>query len=248
MKRFASVGTMVLVCTALASPVVAQQPARDAWQLTVTPYLMGAAISGTTGARGVEAEIDLSASDVFSHLEFGFMGIVAARKGNWGIGTDLIFMALGATADRPAADVDFNQTAFAVYGLRRVSAVAEATFGLRVNGLDGGLTFKEQSMVPAGTELSQSAWWADPIVGLRLHSNSARRLNATVYGEIGGFGLGSDLEWQIFPVVDVRLSERMSLDLGYRWLSMDYTTGDGSDQFTWDTLTQGPVVGFEFQF
>jgi hypothetical protein len=45
-------------------------------------------------------------------------------------------------------------------------------------------------------------------VGLRLHSNSARRVNAALYGEIGGFGLGSDLEWQIFPVVDVRVLER----------------------------------------
>ena len=247
MNRCAYVGTMVVVCLALTSPVVAQQPASE-WQVTVTPYLMGAAISGTTGVRGVESEIDLSASDIFSHLEFGAMGIVAARKGNWGVGIDVIFMALGATADRPAADLDFNQTAFAVYGLRRLNAVAEATFGLRVNGLDGGLTFKEQSVVPAGTELSQSKWWVDPIVGLRLHSNSARRVNATLYGEIGGFGLGSDLEWQIFPVVDVRVLERMSLDLGYRWLSMDYTTGDGADQFTWDTLTQGPVVGFKFQF
>ena len=248
MKRFAYVGTMVIVCLALASPVVAQQPASDTWQVTVTPYLMGAAISGTTGVRGVESEIDLSASDVFSNLEFGAMGIVAARKGNWGVGADVIFMALGATADRPAADVDFDQTAFALYGMRRLNAVAEATFGVRVNGLDGGLTFKEQSVVPAGTGLSQSKWWVDPIVGLRLHSNSARRVNATLYGEIGGFGLGSDLEWQIFPVADVRVLERMSLELGYRWLSMDYTTGDGSDQFTWDTLTQGPVVGFKFQF
>jgi len=248
MKRFAYVRTMVYVCLALASPAVAQQPASDAWRVTLTPYLIGAAISGTTGARGVEAEIDLPASDIFSNLEFGAMGIVAARKGDWGLGTDLIFMALGATADRPAADVDFNQTAFAFYGLRRLNAVAEATFGLRVNGLDGGLTFKEESVVPAGTELSQSKWWVDPIVGLRLHSNSARRVNATLYGEIGGLGLGSDLEWQIFPVVDVRVLDRMSLELGYRWLSMDYTTGDGSDHFTWDTLTQGPVVGFKFQF
>jgi opacity protein-like surface antigen len=248
MRRFAYVGTVVLVCLALASPVVAQQPPSDTWQVTVAPYLMGAAISGTTRVRGVEAQIDLPASDVFSNLEFGAMGIVAARKGNWGIGSDVIFMALGATADRPAADVDFNQTAIAVYGLRRLNAVAEATFGARVNGLDGGLTFKEQSVLPAGTELSQNKWWVDPIVGLRLHSNAARRVNATFYAEIGGFGLGSDLEWQIFPVVDVRVTKRMSLDLGYRWLSMNYTTGDGSDQFTWDTLTQGPVVGFKFRF
>ena len=80
--------------------------------------------------------------------------------------------------------------------------------------MDGGITFKEQSLVPAGTTLSQSKWWFDPIVGLRLHSNSPGRFNAAVYGEVGGFGVGSDFAWQIFPVVSVRVAGRTSLDAG----------------------------------
>jgi hypothetical protein len=248
MKRFTCVGTTILLGVTLASPAAAQQPASDVWQVAVTPYLMGAAIGGTTGIRGVSAELDLPAADVFSHLEFGAMGIIAARKGPWGVGADAIFMALGATTTRPAADADFNQTALAMYGLRRLTGAAEVSFGLRVNGLDGGLTFKEQSVVAAGTELSQSAWWVDPIVGLSLRSDVRRRVNAAIYSEIGGFGLGSDLTWQLFPVVAVRVSERGALELGYRWLSIDYTRDEGPNQFVWDALTQGPVVGFRFQF
>ena len=248
MRVFVRVGTTVLVGLALASPASAQPAASETWQTTIAPYLMGAGISGTTGVRGVEAEIDASASDILDNLDFGAMGIVAARKGNWGVGTDLIYLALDPTADRPPADLEFNQLALAFYGLRRLNAVAEASFGLRVNGLDGGLTFKEEAVVPAGTELSQSKWWVDPIVGLRLHSNSAGRVNVTLYTEIGGFGLGSAFAWQLFPVVEVRLSRHASLDLGYRWLGMDYTAGEGSDHFTWDTLTQGPTIGFSFRF
>jgi hypothetical protein len=248
MKLLVQLGLTLVTCAALPSPILAQQAGDDAWQVTAAPYLMGAAISGTTGVRGVSADIDLSASEVFDHLELGAMGMLAARKGSWGLGTDLIYMGLGATADRPRADVDFNQFALAFYGLRRLNPVAEASVGLRVNGLDGGLTIKDQSVFPSGTELSRSQWWADPIVGLRLHSHSAGRVNATLYTEIGGFGLGSDLAWQIYPMLSLRLSERSSLDLGYRWLSLDYTTGEGADHFTYDTLTQGPTLGFGFRF
>jgi hypothetical protein len=246
MRRVGWVGTGVAACLALASTASAQ-PASDAWQVTIEPYLMGAAMSGTSGALGLEAEVDMSASDIFSNLEFGAMGIVAARKGNWGVGTDLIWMNLGATADRPAADLDFNQAAFAFYGLRRISNAAEATFGIRANGVDGTIAFKDQSLVPAGTTRSQSKWWFDPIVGLRLHSNSAGRFNAEVYGEVGGFGVGSDFTWQIFPAVSVRVAGRTSLDLGYRWLDVNYADGEGAE-FTWDMLSQGPVLGFKFQF
>jgi hypothetical protein len=57
---------------------------------------MGAPMSGTTTVRGAEVHLDLSASDIFSNLEFGAMGLVAARKGNWGFGTDLIWKVRGA--------------------------------------------------------------------------------------------------------------------------------------------------------
>ena len=32
---------------------------------------------------GQELTIDASASDIFSNLQFGAMGLVVARKGNW---------------------------------------------------------------------------------------------------------------------------------------------------------------------
>ena len=89
----------VLVSLALASAASAQPAASDDWQVTVAPYFMAAAISGTTGVRGVEADID---ARIFDHLKFGGMGLVAARKGNWGLGTDFIFLALGATSDCPS--------------------------------------------------------------------------------------------------------------------------------------------------
>ena len=63
-----------------------------------------------------------------------------ARKGRWGFGADAIWMALGTTVRD--TNVDFNQGAFAFYGLRELGPAADVTFGLRVNTLQGELTFK----------------------------------------------------------------------------------------------------------
>jgi hypothetical protein len=69
-----------------------------------------------------------------------------------------------------------------------------------------------------------------------------------VYTEIGGFGLGSTFTWQIFPTLGIKLTRSASIELGYRWLDLDYATGEGLSEFRYDVLTQGPVVGFGFRF
>ena len=68
----------------------------------------------------------MPASDIFSNLEFGAMGLVVARKSKWGFGADAIWMALGTTVRN--TDVDYNQGAFAFYGLRDLSEAADLTF------------------------------------------------------------------------------------------------------------------------
>ena len=88
MKRYIGLCAVVAVVVAgSATPAVAQ-PARDEWKVLVAPYLMGAAMSGATTVRGATVDVDVSASDIFSNLQFGAMGIVVARKGDWGFGAD----------------------------------------------------------------------------------------------------------------------------------------------------------------
>jgi hypothetical protein len=191
--------------------------------------------------RGNEVDVDVSASDIFSNLQFGAMGMLAARKDNWGFGADVIWMALGTTVRN--TNVDFNQGAFAFYGLRRLGPGADVTFGLRVNTLQGNLTFKD-----LGREVSQDKTWVDPIAGLILRTPADRPVQLRVYTEVGGFGAGSDFTWQVFPTVSIGLPGTSSLELGYRWLDLDYATGEGNEQFRYDVLTQGPVAGFAFRF
>ena len=204
-------------------------------------YLMGAAMSGTTTVRGATVDVDMSASDIFSNLQFGAMGLVVARKGLWGFCGDAIWMALGTTVG--TTNVDFNQGAFAFYGLRQLNPSADVTFGLRVNTLQGELTFTGPDVTR-----SQDKTWVDPIAGITLRTAADRRVQARLYTEIGGFGAGSDFTWQLFPTLSLRLGNTASLEFGYRWLDIDYATGDGLDEFRYDMLTQGPVLGFGFRF
>jgi hypothetical protein len=233
--------TVVLILSGAGTPAAAQQVPSDKWEVTVAPYFMGAAMSGTTAVRGREVDIEVSSSDIFSNLQFGAMGLVVARKGNWGVGGDAIWMALGTTVRN--TNVDFNQGAFAVYGLRRLGSAADLTLGMRVNTLQGQL---ESNTL--GFDVSQDKTWVDPLVGLTLRSPREHRLHAQVYAEIGGFGAGSDFTWQIFPTVGVKFTDRFSLEVGYRWLDLDYETGDGNERFAYDVLTQGPVGGLAFRF
>ena len=44
------------------------------------------------------------------------------------------------------------------------------------------------------------------------------------------------------------LTTRASLEFGYRWLDINYETGENTTLFKYDVLTQGPVMGFAFRF
>ena len=123
------------------------------------------------------------------------------------------------------------------------SPAADVTFGLRVNTLQGELTFKGP-----GVTRSQDQTWVDPIAGITIRTPAQRRVQLRLYTEVGGFGAGSDFTWQVFPDLSIKLTQKASLELGYRWLDLDYVTGEGNDQFRYDVLTQGPVVGFGFRF
>jgi hypothetical protein len=235
---------MLLFVAGTSGTAAAQDGPNEDWKVTVAPYLMGAAMSGIMAVGGRQAAIDASAHDIFSHLQFGAMGVIVARKGNWGVGADFIWMALGTTTEKPPANIDSDQGAFAFYGLRRLSPNADLTFGARWNILRARIGFTG----PAETTLAQTKQWVDPIIGLNLRTAGAGRLHARLYSEIGGFGAGSKLTWQVFPTVGVDIGKVVAIDLGYRWLDLDYESGENLTFFKYDVLTQGPVIGFVFRF
>jgi hypothetical protein len=240
----------LLLAAVTATPSLAQAPGK-AWQVTLAPYFMGAGMNGTSAVAAQEVAIDASFADILKNLQFGAMGLVVARKGNWGVGGDVIWMSLGGNGTAPGpfaltGSVDMNQGAFAFYGLRRLAPAADLFFGGRVNTLQANL----RVYAPDGQRtVDGTKTWFDPIVGLQLHlPDRGRRWHAQVYTEIGGFGAGSTFTWQVFPTIGLNVTRRTSIEFGYRWLDIDYSSGEGVKLFNYDVLTQGPVMGFGFRF
>jgi hypothetical protein len=247
-SRIASVA--LLIALAVASPAAAQAPAADSWKVTIAPYLFGAGMTGTTAIKGQELAVDQSFSEILEHLQAAAMGVAVARKGNWGFGGDAFWVSLGADGTGPGpagitGSVDLRQGAYSFYGLRRLAPVADLTFGARVNTLDGDLRFNG----PGQSNVSGSKSWVDPIVGFQLHTPDAgKRWHAQVYAEVGGFGAGSTFTWQVFPTFGFDLAKWFAIDVGYRWLGIDYESGENATLFRYDILLQGPVLGFVFKF
>lgn len=111
-------GRFVVFILLLAGPFCgfAQAQSADvsasrAWKWEISAYMLGAGMDGKTGVEPFIADVDESASDIFSNLEFGFMGRARATRGAWSFGTDIIYMGLGGSSDQPNADVDVDQWA-----------------------------------------------------------------------------------------------------------------------------------------
>src|SRR5262245_31938770 len=81
------------------SPSVAVSASRDdAWQYGALLYLWGAGIGGqTTFPNGQAAAITIDADQLFNNLKFAALGSFEARKGRWGMFTDVIYMNVGAS-------------------------------------------------------------------------------------------------------------------------------------------------------
>lgn len=85
-------------------------------------------------------------------------------------------------------------------------------------------------------------------MGANLSLPLAEKWRLNVRGDIGGFGVGSDLTWQAFPYVNWQFAKWSSLQAGYRWLYTDYETGSGTNEFCYDVLSEGFQVGLTVHF
>jgi hypothetical protein len=236
------------LCAGLTVPARAQSPSSppsgDGWEFTVAPYVMGASLDGTTVVRGQQADVDVSASDIFDHMDLGIMGMAAARKGDWGIVVDTVYVELDVPSEMPPADFEPTIGLFSAQVVRRLGDHADVTLGARWNHVKAVIDLK--APVPARLERSRN--WVDPVVGVVLRTPRDKRFHGTLIADVGGFGIGSDFTWQLFPTVGVRLAKWASFEAGWRFLATDYKTGEGADRFEYDMLYQGPVVGFAFRF
>jgi hypothetical protein len=91
---------------------------------------------------------------------------------------------------------------------------------------------------------SKSRTWADPVLGALLRYQLTRRWYGLVLGDVGGFGVGSQISWSVFGGVGYRFTNWFSAIVGYRYMHIDYD----HDQFLMNINVQGLLLGLGFHF
>ena len=238
-------GTWLFGAILALTPLTATAQNEDSeWQYSLGIYMFGSALDGDVQVAGQTAEVDLSFSDILDNLELSAMGFLRAEKGRWAIMGDTIFFGLGASSERPPADIDVDEFVFEIDGAYRVSDAVEVLFGARYVSIDTRIDTKG----PLGLRFDDKNDWVDPVAGLRI---TAPFLNSWAFigrFDLAGFGVGSDLSWHLDLHLHYRTSDRFSFAFGYRTLDIDYDDGTGLDRFVYDVAASGPDAALVIHF
>lgn len=237
--------------SAPAAPAIPQaSPSPEGWEISVSPYFFLAGLDGTVGVVGQRAEVNATFRDLFRNLDFAVMGQVEARKGNWSILGDVMYMSLSGERVTPSpffSDIEVEvkelivepSVAYRVVKTERGSV--DVLGGVRIWHVNTHLTFQPRILPLVDVEGSKN--WADPIVGARGVAKLSPRVFAMGRFDVGGFGVGSDFTGQVFGGVGFQVKPRVALIGGYRYLRADYF----NEGFVFKTTMSGIMLGAKFK-
>ncbi|HEY5706450.1 MAG TPA: hypothetical protein VIS96_12835 [Terrimicrobiaceae bacterium] len=94
------------------------------------------------------------------------------------------------------------------------------------------------------TSKSGDRWWIDPIIGFRSQINVTRWLFLALQGDVGGFGVGSQIAWFASGSIGVNFTRNIFLETGYRYFYMDYV----KNGLTYDAAQSGLFMGVGVKF
>ena len=229
-------------------------PHDDQLHLLLTGYLWFPGVHGTVGSHGYESGVRASAAELLSHFHLGLMGVTEIRKKRLLSTIDLIWVNLDASAGTAtpfpevptlSARVGFNQLILTPkVGVRVINSkyvTIDGLAGIRNWNLKSTLEFTPPPFGGSG-DFSRSQSWVDPVVGSRFQVPLNSYFTFTVAGDVGGWGAGSQMDYQIFGGLSLKLKPRVVMNTGWRYLFVNYR----SSNFTYETVQTGFVLGVTF--
>lgn len=242
----------VLMAGPVESIPVQQQPAEKDWSFNLSTYAWATSISGTISAGGRSADVDISFKDVVKHLDMAFMGSAELRYRRWGFMGDIIYARLHDDI-APPAGVLFSST-------HEVVKETIGTFLLSYRAVDHDRTYLDlfagarvysfyseivlrPNLAPVGFAADGTTTWVDPIIGMRGRCYLSNLFFVNGYGDVGGFGAGSELSWQVLGTVGIQAARWCDVQVGYRALGFEYQ-GRAKQEIT----THGPIIGATIRF
>jgi hypothetical protein len=271
-RKFVSSAIALCVGALGAMPFATQaQDTADSWQWRASIYGWFPAIDGKTrfpsGGSGPSIEVD--ASEILDALKFTLMGTLQARKGHWGVFTDLIYLDVGD--DKPGtrsftvgqagvpADVSLNANfdlktwVWTLAGIYAVSDTSHNTtdvlFGTRMVDITQKLDWSFNGNIGSlglpgrsgSGEVDATNW--DAIIGLKGVAilSGDRRWVLPYYVDVGAGE--SSFTWQAMAGIGYSFNWGTTV-LAWRYLDYEFKSDAPIDNIDFS----GPFLGVTFQW
>jgi hypothetical protein len=224
-------------------------PQINDWRFVVAPYGWMTGISGETGVRDLSADIDMSFSDLLSHLKFAAMGTFEASRGA-GLGiVDAMYSSIRIdhtlSRGRIQPELDFTTKmlitqAFAAYTVKPSPRID-------VDLMAGARLWAVKSTLGLSTDRGQrqrekSPSWIDGLLGARLRWRASRKLQFNLEGD-GGAG-GSKAAGEGIAVASYDFSRHWAAYGSFRYLYENYQKGD----YFFTGHLSGPLIGAAYHW
>jgi len=260
--------TVIVLIGVLVSPArgqmatgqLGQQPAPPANPLAgvevlVTPYFWGPWIDTTinpSNPRIPSASGTVGFDKIFNHLTWvPFMGEVEFRDGPYGVLLDYMHAPLKAGINTRGIlfgggtggmTLDMGTAMFFYRPIAMPDQYLDVGMGVRAWGFEGGITLN-QALLPSFS-VTRGTSWADPLIGFRYHHELGNGFGATAYGDVGGFGVGAHIDWQLIGTIDYAVNSSIDLHAGFRSVNFTYSLPNAGA----DIRMNGPLLAATFRF
>ena len=239
--------------TAASSLVTAtSEGSGSGWEFAVTPYLwMSGFKANIDTPQGESVKVDESFTDILGDLKFAFMAGFEAKHGRFVSVQDIFFLSMGSSADGHIGPVPIDAevdekllTTTHLFGYRVVDD-GPMFVDLMAGGRFTSIKIDVELTGPLQTiERDTKKTEFGPVIASRVRFPLSERWGVALYGDLGGFGIGADLSWQLLGTVQYAISDNWSLVAGWRHFNAK------QDKNGWDVdiKLDGPILGATFRF
>ena len=248
MSRRKTVWLAVAGAMMMGTGVVSAQ-VEPGWSFSVTPYLWLTEMDGDVAVRGHGVPVDVSFGDSLDMLKDVRGALMIHGEANRGELTglaDIYAIAIRQQNTTPAGETDLRMTTY-IGELAAAYALPVPAKALKIEALGGArYTLLRARLIvdAADVDVDKNQGWTDPFVGGRLTYAAGEKVTLSLRGDIGGFGIGSDLAWNAVGAASWAFAENWSAVLAYRLLDMDYD----HNGFKYNVRTDGPALGVTYAF
>jgi hypothetical protein len=231
----------------VAEAVIDESPVTEKWEFRLSPYGWLAGFKGdVAGVPGFPpAYVDISPSDAFDDSEIALMGMFEGKKNGKGFLIDFMYSdsksedaVAGAITLTSRTKTTVISGAYLHELYNHEQTVLDAFAGIRYWDIDSHLSL-------IGPGLGHTESWIDPLIGIKGRTalgDTAFYASGGV--AMGGFGMNSELFYDLNANLGYQWSDSIGTTIGYRLYDLDYD----NDGFVYDVRQEGWMLGLTWSF